>query len=297
MIRLEGYPSAKNKLEVQMRSKDHIIYSNRDFMLHDKNLKKYMIALDRYEQQSLGESERTLIASHKAAIQDALEIPRTYNANVCGLSLDEKNVLELIGVAEYSRPYQLIYDFSSHLEVFLMYLFHEKYEVIHEGLLRNCDKLGADYSLLSKGTMNNDFWLLKDIPIGVFFDITYKMDEWFAKILRRRSFDNVRKSASGQVLDMTTYSDVDYLFYQLALRIWGLMDSYVCQEFIRIYNQDMLAPVDAKTQITSKGYANLVIQIEYACDAKPIQISAQNKVFDIVPIISKKGEYYKHLME
>lgn len=291
LIELEKFPIFLTSSERTIRTRDHIIYATRKFtpdrLVYNKyrnNVHKHLRGCDKETQE--------LMKAHLNRLKEADTSERSYKVGIGGISVDEKNELELMGAVAYAKPYQCVYDMSLNLDILLAYLSGLEYNVLCERLQVRLDEYDVPYSVLSTAIMNNDTSLLSKIPLEIFSGLSVTLDKYLERMLASDSqcILTLRKKE----VNLTEYglSDSERFYSLISIPIWELLQ-YIFEEFVNIYNRDLLFNDEPSYYITSKGYANVVIQLDAFTVPKSFNLGLNGQVFEVSPLVVKRGHYYK----
>lgn len=293
LICLDQYPIfAGSKQYETVRSKDHLIFSARDFLLNEWAWDCYQDNLLAYAKTTTSDKTRLFLMAHLQALKDALDTERTYTGIPGGVLVDEKNELELIGVPQYAKRYQVIYDFSKHLDVVLTYLCGIPYNELCDRLEKNLSRFNLDYDVLSTAIMTDNVHLLKYVPIGVLFGLSDGLDRYLQQGLQRKERCTLRIRGELVPLPSDKWNEAELMYFLIGIQVWEVLQ-YVFEEFVKLYNQNLLLDPKIPHSITSKGHSNVVIQSEDYTEAKPLAISFNDMSFLIEPIVCQRGQYFK----
>lgn len=291
IVNLDNFPIFAHTPPVPVRTKDHIIFSNRSFYLDRKAFDRYHHSITNYlKEEHLSEESKVMLYAHWRAIEDSLESERSYTTLSGGLQVDEKNELELIGAPIYAKSYQIIYDFSKHIDILLTYLCGMKYDELCESLEQNLIKFGVNYNIFSTAVMTNNVHLLHRIPLGVMFGLSNQLDTFFRNVVANRSKGTFRMR--GDSIPTQKLTDGELIYSAISLQLTELLQ-YIFESFVGLYNNKLLFNEDSQHYITSKGYANIVLQADAYANPQPFTITFDDMTFEIKPYISTRGEYYK----
>lgn len=291
-IQLEKYPVFASSSKTPIRTKDHIIFSNREFYLDTRALERYKVNLKKYLEEPLSDAARVMIMAHLQNLEDSLDTDRSYAPNFGSIQVDEKNELELTGAPVYAKSYQVIYDFSKYADVMLAYLCGIDYDVLCDRLQENLIKFSLDYNIFSSAIMTYNIHLLSRFPIGVLFGLSEQLDRFFEDLLASKTRRRIKLHGESIDLSSAKLLDAELLFHGVAIQIWDLLQ-YIFEEFVVVYNKNLLFNPKSSHYITSKGYANIVLQADAHANPQPLDITCRGMTFRVDPYISTRGEYFK----
>ena len=295
-ILLDPYPIfAGTKAGGHLVYKDHMKFKTRTFRLDESAWRRYQQSVKGFAETADAKT-RLFLMAHLQALNDALNSDRTYDSVPGGILVDEKNELELIGVPQYAMDYQVIYDFSKHLDVVLTYLCGIPYDELCDRLEANLEKFKLDYDILSTAIMTDNLYLLKQIPIGVLFGLSNKLDMYLEQGILKRHKCVLKMRGEMVTLPTEKWNEAELMYFLIGIQVWELLQ-FVFEELLKLYNQNKLIDPEIAQRITSKGYANVVFQVGTLTAPSALDITFNGMSFKIEPLVCQRGTYYQTLAQ
>lgn len=257
---------------------------------------KYLTELQKVIDECESFDKRSFMNQHKKEVQHQMvNLQRVYSENLLSMKTDEINELDRVGLAKYSRDYQIVYSIESYLAEIIGSQFFCDAEDIKPLIEQNFLKMGLTYEAGSKAIITNNQSMIEGLTFAWILNVHPNINYKLSMLLNNLKHD-VFEDIFGDEINLNSTSRDSEIRFGIMIAI--LINKYA--DSITMSLLDKLIPhfkehYDKETIFTSKGIGSIVINSHVPIN--PDDITAQIKIdgglLTVKPTVTERAGYFK----